>query len=249
MSTKTRICFRAARPGRDGDGCRQVSVAVENARLFAEEQRRSRQLAFSQQYFRAPQTSSDDPVHMLGQIVGEIQKNFSFDHIGIGLLDYGTRRSKSKAEAGATAHRHGQADSARHWHPGARRLGRGTGAGANGVEGQIGAILPESRSVLCIPSHTAKLCWCGDMLRAATKAHFFRRTFSFSTRCRSAGHSFAQRFRLPEAAAAIDHRWPGLESKPGAFSGKHCRPSGARFALGETVLRGTDRPGQIQGSE
>ena len=81
----------------------QVSVAVENARLFAEEQRRSRQLAFLNNISRTA-ISSDDPVHMLGQIVGEIQKNFSFDHIGIGLLDYGTKEIEIKAEAGTTAH-------------------------------------------------------------------------------------------------------------------------------------------------
>src|ERR1700752_3634212 len=68
----------------------QVSVAVENARLFAEEQRRSRQLAFLNNISRTA-ISSDDPVHMLGQIADEIQKNFSFDHFGIGLLDYCTK--------------------------------------------------------------------------------------------------------------------------------------------------------------
>src|SRR5208282_5651738 len=77
----------------------QVSVAVENARLFAEEQRRSRQLAFLNNISRTA-ISSDDPVHLLGQIVGEVQKNFNFDHIGIGLLDYGTKEVEIKAEAG-----------------------------------------------------------------------------------------------------------------------------------------------------
>src|SRR5260370_39512178 len=81
----------------------QVSVGVEIARLFAEEKRRSKQLAFLNNISRMA-ISSDDPMHMLGQIVGEIQKNFSFDHIGIGLLDYGTKEIEIKAEAGATAH-------------------------------------------------------------------------------------------------------------------------------------------------
>jgi diguanylate cyclase (GGDEF)-like protein len=128
----------------------QVSVAVENARLFAEEQRRSRQLAFLNNISRTA-ISSDDPVHMLGQIVGEIQKNFSFDHIGIGLLDYGTKEVEIKAEAGATAHAMGKRIPL-----GLGILGRVARTGEralvqNGVEGQIGAILPESRSVLCIP--------------------------------------------------------------------------------------------------
>jgi diguanylate cyclase (GGDEF)-like protein len=128
----------------------QVSVAVENARLFADEQRRSRQLAFLNNISRTA-ISSDDPVHMLGQIVGEIQKNFSFDHIGIGLLDYGTKEIEIKAEAGATAHAMG-----RRIPLGVGILGRVARTGEralvqNGVEGQMGAILPESRSVLCIP--------------------------------------------------------------------------------------------------
>jgi len=128
----------------------QVSVAVENARLFAEEQRRSRQLAFLNNISKTA-ISSDDPMQMLGQIAGEIQKNFSFDHIGIGLLDYGTQEIEIKEEAGTTAHAKG------------RRIPLGSGILGrvarnqeralvqNAPEGQLGGILPESRSALCIP--------------------------------------------------------------------------------------------------
>jgi diguanylate cyclase (GGDEF)-like protein len=128
----------------------QVSVAVENARLFAEEQRRSRQLAFLNNVSRTA-ISSDDPVQMLGQIVGEIQKNFSFDHIGIGLLDYGTKEIEIKAEAGATAHAMGKRIPL-----GTGILGRVARTGEralvqNAVQGQLPGILPESRAVLCIP--------------------------------------------------------------------------------------------------
>lgn len=128
----------------------QVSVAVENARLFAEEQRRSRQLAFLNNVSRTA-ISSDDPMHMLGQIVGEIQKNFSFDHIGIGLLDYGTKEIEIKAEAGATAHAMGKRIPL-----GTGILGRVARTGEralvqNAAEGQISGILPEARAVLCIP--------------------------------------------------------------------------------------------------
>jgi len=128
----------------------QVSVAVENARLFAGEQHRSRQLAFLNNISRTA-ISSDDPVHLLSQIVGEIQKNFSFDHIGIGLLDYGTKEIEIKAEAGTTAHAMGKRAAL-----GAGILGRVARTGEralvqNGVPGQMGALLPESRSVLCIP--------------------------------------------------------------------------------------------------
>jgi diguanylate cyclase (GGDEF)-like protein len=128
----------------------QASVAVENARLFAEEQRRSRQLAFLNNVSRTA-ISSDDPVHMLSQIAGEIQKNFSFDHIGIGLLDYGTKEIEIKAEAGATAHATG-----RRIPLGAGILGRVARTGEralvqNALPGNLSGILPDSRAVLCIP--------------------------------------------------------------------------------------------------
>ena len=128
----------------------QASVAVENARLFAEEQRRSRQLAFLNNISRTA-ISSDDPVHMLGQIASEIQKNFSFDHIGIGLLDYGTKEIEIKAEAGATAHAMGKRIPL-----GTGILGRVARTGEralvqNALPGNLTGILPDSRAVLCIP--------------------------------------------------------------------------------------------------
>ena len=128
----------------------QVSVAVENARLFADEQRRSRQLAFLNNVSRTA-ISSDDPVHMLSQIAGEIQKNFSFDHIGIGLLDYGTKEIEIKAEAGVTAHAMGKRIPI-----GTGILGRVARTGEralvqNAFPGNLTGILPDSRAVLCIP--------------------------------------------------------------------------------------------------
>ena len=128
----------------------QVSVAMENARLFAEEQRRSRQLAFLNNISRTA-ISSDDPVQMLDRIVDEIQKNFSFDHIGIGLLDYGTKEVEIKAEAGATAHAKGKRVPL-----GTGILGRVARTGEralvqNAAPGNLNGILPDSRAVLCIP--------------------------------------------------------------------------------------------------
>jgi diguanylate cyclase (GGDEF)-like protein len=128
----------------------QVSVAVENARLFADEQRRSRQLAFLNNVSRTA-ISSDDPVHMLSQIASEIQKNFSFDHIGIGLLDYGTKEIEIKAEAGTTAHANGKRIPL-----GAGILGRVARTGEralvqNALPGNLSGVLPDSRAVLCIP--------------------------------------------------------------------------------------------------
>src|SRR5579871_5408929 len=128
----------------------QVSVAVENARLFADEQRRSRQLGFLNNISRTA-ISSDDPLHMLGQIASEIQRNFSFDHIGIGLLDYGTKEVEIKAEAGVTAHATGKRIPL-----GSGILGRVARTGEralvqNALPGNLTGILPDSRAVLCIP--------------------------------------------------------------------------------------------------
>jgi diguanylate cyclase (GGDEF)-like protein len=128
----------------------QVSVAVENARLFAEEQRRSRQLAFLNNVSRTA-ISSDDPVHMLSQIVTEIQKNFSFDHIGIGLLDYGTKEIEIKAEAGVTGQSVGKRIPL-----GTGILGRVARTGEralvqHALPGNLTGILPDSRAILCLP--------------------------------------------------------------------------------------------------
>ncbi|MBA3916109.1 MAG: diguanylate cyclase, partial [Acidobacteriales bacterium] len=79
----------------------QMAVAIENARLFADEQRRARQFAFLNTISRTA-ISSESAEQMLADIVAEIQKNFHFDHIGIGTLDYASKEIEIKAEAGST---------------------------------------------------------------------------------------------------------------------------------------------------
>jgi diguanylate cyclase (GGDEF)-like protein len=128
----------------------QVSVAIENARLFAEEQRRSRQFAFLNSVSKTA-ISSEDAEQMLAEIVGHIQKNFRFDHIGIGILDYATKEIEIKAEAGTTAHEKG------------KKIALGTGiigrvartsetALLHASEGgQLQSLLLTSRTVLCMP--------------------------------------------------------------------------------------------------
>ncbi len=128
----------------------QVSVAVENARLFADEKRRARHMTFLNNISKAA-ISSEDSEHMLAGIVAEIQKNFNFDHIGIGILDYATKDIEIKAEAGATAHALGKRIPL-----GSGILGRVARTGETALvqatgEGHVLGILPESRAVLCIP--------------------------------------------------------------------------------------------------
>jgi diguanylate cyclase (GGDEF)-like protein len=128
----------------------QLSVAVENARLFAEELRRSKQLSFLNSISKTA-ISSEDAEQMLADIVAEIQKTFQFDHIGIGLLDYVTKEIEIKAEAGATANSRG------------KRIPLGMGIVGrvarsnertlvqNAGDGHLVGVLPDSRAVLCIP--------------------------------------------------------------------------------------------------
>ena len=128
----------------------QVSVAVENARLFSEEQRRASQLGFLNNISKTA-ISSENAEQMLAQIVAEIQKNFQFDHIGIGILDYATKDIEIRAEAGTTSNALG------------KRVPLGTGILGrvarsnemaliqNAADGHLAGILPESRSVLCLP--------------------------------------------------------------------------------------------------
>src|SRR5438874_2970552 len=128
----------------------QVSVAVENARLFAEEQRRSRQFAFLNSISKTA-ISSEDAEQMLAEIVGHIQKNFRFDHIGIGLLDYVTKNIEIKAEAGATTQALGKRIPL-----GTGILGRVARTGETALvhttgETPLQGVLAGARSVLCIP--------------------------------------------------------------------------------------------------
>src|SRR5438309_746805 len=128
----------------------QLSVAVENARLFAEERRRARQFAFLNSISKTA-ISSEDSEQMLAEIVSHIQKNFRFDHIGIGIFDYFTKEIEIRAEAGITAQVLG------------KRIPLGTGivgrvarTGETALVQMTGdqrlqGVLPDSHAVLCIP--------------------------------------------------------------------------------------------------
>jgi diguanylate cyclase (GGDEF)-like protein len=128
----------------------QLGVAVENARLFTEEQRRARHLAFLNSISKMA-ISSEDAEQMMVDIVREIQKNFHYDHIGIGIMDYATKDIEIKAEAGSTSQTLGRRIAL-----GAGVLGKvaRTGVSAlvqNAGSGQLAGVLPESRAVLCLP--------------------------------------------------------------------------------------------------
>ncbi|MCU1306714.1 MAG: diguanylate cyclase with sensor [Acidobacteriaceae bacterium] len=128
---------------------RQVAVATENARLFAQEQKRARYLAFLNGVSKIA-ISSQDAEKMLAEIVEQIEQNFNFDHIGVGIVDYNTKEIEIKAEAGSTDMAVG------------KRIPLGVGIMGRvarssemvleqGNPDHLLGIIPGSRSVLCLP--------------------------------------------------------------------------------------------------
>jgi diguanylate cyclase (GGDEF)-like protein/putative nucleotidyltransferase with HDIG domain len=78
----------------------EAGIAIENARLFAEEQKRSLHLELINNVSRHAITTLD-PEAMLADIVAEIEKGVSYDHIGVAILDYPTKELVIQTEAGA----------------------------------------------------------------------------------------------------------------------------------------------------
>ena len=68
----------------------EAGIAMENARLFAEEQKKSRQLTLINNVSSHAITTLD-PDEMLAKIAAEMEKHLSYDHIGIAILDYSTK--------------------------------------------------------------------------------------------------------------------------------------------------------------
>lgn len=77
----------------------QAGIALENARLFAEEQKKSRHLTLLNKISSHAITTLD-PEQMLVRVAEEIEQGLAYDHIGIGILDYAAKEVVVKAEAG-----------------------------------------------------------------------------------------------------------------------------------------------------
>lgn len=78
----------------------EAAIAIENARLFSEEQKKSRQLSLINSISNHAITTLD-PVEMLSKIALEIEKELPYDHIGIATLDYPAKELVVQAEAGS----------------------------------------------------------------------------------------------------------------------------------------------------
>ena len=172
--------------------------------------------------------SSEDAEQMLAEIVGEIQKNFSFDHIGIGILDYATKDIEIKAEAGVDRQDMGS------------RIPLGTGI--------VGRVARTGETALVQNSARRPIAGsAGRIARGAVHPDHLWRNVAGRPQCRepqrkrirpagrsdhehagrSAGDRPAQFLRLPEIAAAIDHRRAHRHQDAAFLSGKRCLRSGS----------------------
>jgi diguanylate cyclase (GGDEF)-like protein/putative nucleotidyltransferase with HDIG domain len=77
----------------------EASIAIENARLFHEERVKARHLSLLNSISRHA-IATLNPNEMLGKIAEQLEEGLTYDHIGIGLLEYTSREIVIQAEAG-----------------------------------------------------------------------------------------------------------------------------------------------------
>jgi diguanylate cyclase (GGDEF)-like protein/putative nucleotidyltransferase with HDIG domain len=77
----------------------EATIALENARLFRGEQAKSRHLTLLNNISKNA-IATLNPDEMLSRIATELEAGLSYDHIGIGVLDYATKEVVIQAEAG-----------------------------------------------------------------------------------------------------------------------------------------------------
>jgi diguanylate cyclase (GGDEF)-like protein/putative nucleotidyltransferase with HDIG domain len=77
----------------------EATVAIDNARLFSQEQKKSRQLTLLNNVSNHA-ISTMNPEEMLAKIVAEIEIALAYDHIGIATIDYSAKELLIQAEAG-----------------------------------------------------------------------------------------------------------------------------------------------------
>jgi diguanylate cyclase (GGDEF)-like protein/putative nucleotidyltransferase with HDIG domain len=77
----------------------QAGIALENARLFAEEQKKARHLTLLNRISEHA-IATLNPEEILVKVAEEIEQGLHYDHIGIGILDYPSKEVVVQAEAG-----------------------------------------------------------------------------------------------------------------------------------------------------
>lgn len=77
----------------------EAGIAIENARLFSEERKKSRHLMLLNNISSHAITTLN-PDEMLSKIAAELDSGLHYDHIGIAILDYSAKELVIQAEAG-----------------------------------------------------------------------------------------------------------------------------------------------------
>jgi diguanylate cyclase (GGDEF)-like protein/putative nucleotidyltransferase with HDIG domain len=130
----------------------EASIAIENARLFEEEQTRARHLTLLNNISRHA-ISTLNPDEMLAKIAEELEEGLRYDHIGIALLEYSTREVVVQAEGGRRREALGKRMAL-----GAGLVGQVSRTGKLSVHGQLRPgddatrpVLPDSMSAAALP--------------------------------------------------------------------------------------------------
>jgi diguanylate cyclase (GGDEF)-like protein/putative nucleotidyltransferase with HDIG domain len=128
----------------------EAVVAIENARLFSQEQKKSRQLTLINNVSSHAITTLN-PEEMLSKIVAEIESAVAYDHIGIAILDYSSKELVVQAEAGARRDALG-----RHITIGEGVIGQAARSGQTVIVNEVNAtshrpILPNTASAIAMP--------------------------------------------------------------------------------------------------
>src|SRR5712664_2099767 len=130
----------------------EASIAIENARLFSEERTKARHLSLLNTISRNA-IATLNPDEMLAKITEQLEAGLTYDHIGIGVLDYATREVVIQAEAGTRRGTLGQRISlgaglighvARNGHMAAFRA-------ATPADGAMKPLLPDSVAAIALP--------------------------------------------------------------------------------------------------
>src|SRR5882757_1967462 len=130
----------------------EASIAMENARLFQEERTKARHLSLLNTISRNA-IATLNPDEMLAKITEQLEAGLTYDHIGIGVLDYATREVVIQAEAGKRRGTLGQRISigaglighvARNGHMAAYRV-------AAPADGAMKPLLPDSVAAIALP--------------------------------------------------------------------------------------------------
>src|SRR5712664_3992826 len=130
----------------------EASIAIENARLFQEERTKARHLSLLNTISRNA-IATLNPDEMLAKITEQLEAGLTYDHIGIGVLEYSTREIVIQAEAGKRRGALGQriplgagliGQVARNGHLAVYRA-------ASHTDGALKPVLPDSVAAIALP--------------------------------------------------------------------------------------------------